>query len=407
VDINKRKILLLSSGSLILLFMGLIYSWSILAIPLEREFSWTRDKTSIIFVFAIIFFTFGLILTGFISKYFSPKICVRIAGLLICAGFVRASFSNTIGGMCFGYSFLCGLGIGITYNTVLTSTLLWFPEKTGFASGFLLGGYGLGGFILGPAVSRLINSDFGWRNTFLVLGFLYLILIMTESFIIQRPDEAGTPGIRGEAEPDRDKKPACRDVPPQQMLTIPLFKWFFLWGTVIGSCTVGIIGIGALFAVDIGAGTTLAAIIAGFISIGNGGGRIAFGLMYDHYGRRSAMVLIMFLFLTGVILLMVVFFSPNYFFLIAGYLLTGLSCGGMPAVYSCVCKKQFGDRHFSYNIAIFNATNVPCVFIGNYAAGIIRTRSGSYLPVLIGMIGFCVLAFLIHLRLERYFKDRE
>ncbi|MDR2619179.1 MAG: MFS transporter, partial [Treponema sp.] len=150
ISIHYKKLLLLISGTTILLFMGLIYAWSIMALPLERQFSWTRDKTTLVFVAVMVFFTSGLILTGFISKYVSPKTCLRISGLLIFAGFAIASRIQTLAGMCFSYSLFCGLGIGITYNTVLSTTLLWFPEKTGFASGFLLAGFGLGSSVLGP-----------------------------------------------------------------------------------------------------------------------------------------------------------------------------------------------------------------------------------------------------------------
>jgi OFA family oxalate/formate antiporter-like MFS transporter len=393
-SLNHKQLLLLFSGIIILIFMGLIYAWSIIALPLEQEFSWTRDKTSLAFVAAMVFFTIGLILTGFISQYVSPKVCIRISGLLICAGFTIATRVHTIAGICFSYSLFCGLGIGITYNTVLSTTLLWFPEKTGFASGFLLGGFGLGSFVLGPVLSFFLYNGFGWRCVFFALGFIYLGLSVFESFLIEKPRrQAGSDGIE-EGKDDWD-------YPPAELLRSDLFWRFFLWGTLLGSCTLNITGIGALFASDMGAGTMLAAVTLGLISLGSGCGRIGMGVFYDRFGRKYSMLLMISSLFAGILPLMGVFFLHGYFLILIGTFLTGFAAGSLPTLYSCLCKKYFGMKYFSRNIAFFNSTNFPGVFLGNFIGGIIRTRTGSYLPVFAGMGGFCILAFFVQLRLDR------
>jgi OFA family oxalate/formate antiporter-like MFS transporter len=396
VSIYRKKPLLLFSGTTILLFMGLIYAWSIIALPMEEEFSWTRDKTALVFVAVMVSFTSALILTGLISQYASPKTCIRISGLLIFTGFAIASRVQTIAGMCFSYSLFCGLGIGVTYNTVLSTTLLWFPERTGFASGFLLGGFGLGSFVFGPVVSFFLRSGFGWRRVFLALGAVYLVVTLFESFLIEKPRK----------QVDIDSAAEKKDgpnYPPAELLRSGLFWRIFMWGTLLRSCTLNITGIGALFASDMGAGAMLAAFALGCMSLGSGCGRIGMGFFYDRFGRRSSMFLMLLLLFTGILPLMGTFFLHNYFLIFAGFFLTGLAGGSLPTIYSCVCKNYFGTKYFSYNIAFFNSTNFPCVFLGNFIGGIIRTRTGSYLPVFAGMAVFCFLAFWFQLRLERKF----
>jgi OFA family oxalate/formate antiporter-like MFS transporter len=313
---------------------------------------------------------------------------------LIFAGFAIASRVQTIAGMCFSYSLFCGLGIGIIYNTVLSTTLLWFPEKTGFASGFLLGGFGLGSFVFGPIVSFFLQSGFGWRRVFLALGVVYLVVTLFESFVIEKPwKQANIDSVV--------ERTAVRNYPPAKLLRSGLFWRIFVWGTLLGSCTLNIAGIGALFASDMGTGAMLAAFALGSISLGSGCGRIGMGFFYDRFGRKSSMFLMILLLFTGILPLIGVFFLRNYFLIFIGFFLTGLAGGSLPTIYSCVCKNYFGTEYFSYNIAFFNLTNFPCVFLGNFIGGIIRTQTGSYLPVFAGMAGFCFLAFLIQLRLER------
>ncbi|AEF80734.1 MFS transporter [Leadbettera azotonutricia] len=395
---------MLISGSLILLLMGLLYGWSIIALPLEREFAWTRDKTSLIFVAVMVFFTSGVLAGGPVSKRFSPGVCIRISGFLIFAGFVLASRVDSVWGMCLSYGFLCGLGIGITYNVVLTATLFWFPGKTGLASGFLLGGFGLGSFALGPAVSALINSSMGWRRGFLIIGAVFLVLVFVESFIICKPKE-GEIEQESHDSGEGGKNPVERNSSPGEMLGSPFFRRMYLWGTVLSSCTVGILGIGALFASDMGAGYTLAAVMSGFLSIGNGGGRIAFGLVYDRFGRKFSMRTGALFFLSGVTLLIISHFTANLLLVGLGYFFAGLCCGALPPIYSCTCRKYFGPRYFSWNIGLFNSTNIPAVLIGNFAAGILRSKTGSYLPVFGVMAIFSILAFGIEFAMGKAEKN--
>jgi OFA family oxalate/formate antiporter-like MFS transporter len=231
----------------------------------------------------------------------------------------------------------------------------------------------------------------GWRQGFLIIGAVYLVLVFIESFIICKPKD-------GEIEQEihksgeGEKNPAERNSSPGETLGSPFFRRVYLWGIVLSSCTVGILGIGALFASDMGAGYTLAAVMSGFLSMGNGGGRIAFGLVYDRFGRKFSMRTGALFLLVGIVLLIISQFTGSLFLVGMGYIFTGLCCGALPPIYSCTCRTYFGSRYFSWNIGIFNSANIPAVLIGNFAAGLLRSKTGSYLPVFGMMAVFSVLA---------------
>jgi OFA family oxalate/formate antiporter-like MFS transporter len=387
---KRKRSLVLTGSMLTFLFVGLIYAWSIIVLPLEREFSWTRDKTSIVFTVNMIFSVLGSLLPGNLLKNFKPSVCLYFSAVLIFFGFIFSSRISSILEICITYGILCGLGIGIIINTVLTVTLLWFSEKPGFASGLLYGGCGLGTFILGPGVSMLLNSDFGWRRGFLIIGTIFTLIVLFESLILNIPVNT-VKSISLKNSPKR----FLTDMPPLGMLKSRMFRFFYLWGVVLGSCMMGILGIGALLVSDSGANPVTSAFVSGFLSVGNGGGRIFTGLVYDRFGRSLSMKGAALIFLLGLILLITVLLGGAGFLNIPGFVLAGIGCGTMPVIYSCTCKKYFGNRYFSVNIAIMNTYGIISVLFGSVAAGMVRSATGSYLPVLAGMCVLCTIAFLL------------
>jgi OFA family oxalate/formate antiporter-like MFS transporter len=145
--------------------------------------------------------------------------------------------------------------------------------------------------------------------------------------------------------------------------------------------------------------------------MGNGGGRIAFGLVYDKFGRKFSMRSGALFFLFGIILIIISHFTVSLFLVALGYIFIGLCCGALPPIYSCTCRQYFGSRYFSSNIGLFNSTNIPAVFIGNFAAGLLRSKTGSYLPVFGVMVLFIILTMGIELAVGRaekkYFSSEK
>ena len=59
-----EKYISLFYGGLLLLFTGVIYSWSIFVAPLELEFGWDRSQTSVVFVLSMAGYNICLLYTS-------------------------------------------------------------------------------------------------------------------------------------------------------------------------------------------------------------------------------------------------------------------------------------------------------------------------------------------------------
>ena len=63
----KLKILTIIISLLTLIFLGLIYAWSIFVVPLENEFGWSRSETSLTFTISIMAFCLSMMFGGFFN----------------------------------------------------------------------------------------------------------------------------------------------------------------------------------------------------------------------------------------------------------------------------------------------------------------------------------------------------
>ena len=169
--ILKKRWLYVVNGFIVLLFMGCSLAWSIFVVPLENTYGWVRTETSIAFTLNVIFFSVGGIFSGILNKKLSFPAILRIAAVMVGAGFFLSSFADQVWILYITYSFLCGVGIGLGYNAVVSTVPLWFPEKIGAINGILLTGYALSSAVLGVAIHAMIEN-MGIVNAFRVLAVI-------------------------------------------------------------------------------------------------------------------------------------------------------------------------------------------------------------------------------------------
>lgn len=400
---RKKRIVILLVGTVLLLFLGMIYAWSIFIKPLEAEFGWKRSETSLVFVISIICFTVGNLISGQILKKYSTKVPFAIGAILLLVGFVGASRITQLINLYIFYGVICSTGIGLIYNGILPTVLGWFPDKSGIASGTLLMGYGLGAFILGPIISPLLTSDFGWRNVFLTLGIVFFILVGLSALIVRAPNEKEILNLPNAICTEGNKESS--DVTTADMLKTKSFYFFFIWMFFLGSVGLAVLGIGAALAIEMSNGNAMiAAFVAGIASVGNGGGRLIGGYLCDHIGRTKTMLISNSSFVFGAVALILSQLMNNIVLLGIGYLICGVSFGCILIVMTYFCKHVYGQKYMAMNFAIINCYGIFAVFVGNFGSGKIYDIEGSYIMVFYIMIVFILMAFIFMKLVNRSLK---
>ena len=357
-------------AAVIMLFLGLIYAWSIFVAPLESEFGWTRGETSLTFTICMSFFCIGGLSASQLRRKLHISVILLMNATVILIAFILTSRVTSLTELYIYYGVLCGFSVGCAYNCILSVVPLYFPKRIGVINGGMLLFFGMGGLILGALTKKLITV-YEWRTTFIYLGILIFVVFLIFSFFVHPPKSEASL---------KDVSKALDDIgaAPAEMVKHPYFWIFAVWQIAISSMGLSVIGHAASLANEIEVPGALLALVVGVVSAASGLGKFLFGLLYDLKGRAATMTLASIIGFVGVILVYSCLKNSSIALLIIGYFCCGASYGAAPACNATFTRKQFGNKYFSTNFAINSMTLLIAAFLGTYLIGVLRTVSGNY-----------------------------
>ncbi len=400
-NLNKRW-LYLAAGVFAMLFLGVLYAWSILKTPFITEYKWDASVLSLNFTLTMCFFCIGAFLGSLVCKKIGVRFTLLISGVLIAAGFIFTGLlSVTTPHLLYvTYALLAGVGIGISYNVVVSTVCAWFPDKKGLSSGALMMGFGISTLLLGNLISASFDGVFGWSKTYIALGAIIAMVIVFASFILKLPNaDALLPAPKAKKAMG-DESFAVRDYTTIEMLKNFTFWRAFLFLAFITAVGNSVISFAKDLAISVNASAELATTLVGVLSICNGVGRILTGAFFDAYGRRVTMVSanILTIVAAGVTLLAVQFNSLPI--LIVGLCLCGFSYGSCPTITSAFPAAFYGQKHFSVNYSLTSANLMLAALIANFSNSLL-VSSGGYLAPFIMLLIVAVAALVLNFTIRK------
>jgi MFS family permease len=407
-------------GTISMICLGTVYSWSLFTQPLIAAFGWSNTTTTWTFALAIFFLGIGAIIGGRWQDRAGPR-PVAITGVVLwgVANILAGLGTRALGAwwIYLTYGLLGGIGLGIGYVTPVAAVTKWFPEKRGFGSGMVVMGFGLGAFFYnnilknipsfatmageagrvlaqrasGLAGARLSDAGVGTiMNTFVVSGFVFVILGGLCASLLRNPPALSTapaaaPTGASSPVPATARAVAApqRDYPPSDAMRTPQF--WALWAMLFLNVTAGILFISN--AVPImreltGAAPATALAIYGFIALFNGLGRFFWGAVSDRIGRNWAYLLI---YGTQVVIFFVVGGIHSLPLVTILFAIVLLDYGGGFGTMPSFTADYFGTKYMGVNYGwILTAWGVGGV-VGPIFVAAVKDRTGTFsgaLPVI-------------------------
>ena len=410
LDKKRNKLLVVSTA--LLLFLGLIYAYSVLLAPLKVEFGWSVAQMTLVFALSICSFTLGSLAVGPLVRAKKNAVALLAGAAMLAVGFLGTAFAS--GGAALymayaAYGVAASFGIGWVYNVVIPTVTSWFPDKCGFAQGVCLMGFGAGGFVLGPVATQLY-SVLPWRGTLVGFAVVFAALVAGGAAVLKAPGDAeaselaalaaGAGAGAGAGDADAAEVADDRFVSSGQMLRTPTFWLLYAFLFMLGSIGMGITGIGRELPLSLGASGLAAAVVIGFVNVGSGVGRLSCGIALDKLGRHRTMRIIGFGGTVAPIVMIASLLSGSLAVQAVACLLTGMSWGAAVVTMPFVSRTEWGLANMAQNMAMVNTYSIFASLVGSFGAGMLYGACGSFLPVLGIMTALGVASVLLANKLK-------
>lgn len=393
---NSKRYLYLVVGTLALLFAGTVYAWSILKVPLAQNFGWTVPQLTVNFTLTMSFFCLGGILGSLLNKKFGLRKTLFVSAILSSAGFIFTSMLSgaSISMLYLCYGIICGLGIGIAYNNIISTVNQWFLDKKGFSSGVLLMGYGAASLVIGSIAAKTIaNANIGWRNTYLGIGIaLFIVLglcaIILKTCVMENNSKSTT------------NISTAKDYTLKEMLKSLSFWKALIVITFLAACGNTVISIAKDISLASGLAETLAVTMVGVLSVCNGLGRIICGLIFDKFGCKSTMIYADTLTIIAGICILMAVTNSSLILCIAGLCIVGLSFGCCPTIGAALIADLFGKKNYALNYSVFNLNLLLASLIASIESYLLAVSGGYVVPFVV-LICLAIVALIITISMKK------
>jgi MFS transporter, OFA family, oxalate/formate antiporter len=281
------------------------YTWGALSGSLQAAHHWSDAPTFWAFSFFVIFESFIQIGTGILRNRGILNVrWATIIGGIICGivGYGILATATSIWQAYVGYAMLGGIGSGMVYSSCINIVAKWYPEKKGWRTGFVNGGWAYGAvpFIIGiggfSGASPTLSAG-ATKNYILLQGILMTVIIGISGYFMKDPPKNWWPKeidpLNWHKHSTRDLRnnpPALRHYNGGEMWRTPQAKWMGLQYALFIGCSLFGVAYYYPFAQAEHLGNVAA--VAGFagFALTDGLARPVYGYISEFIGRRRTMV---------------------------------------------------------------------------------------------------------------------
>jgi len=364
------------SGTGINLALGILYTWSMFKDAIGKEFGWQGAQLNDPYALCCLVFAGAMILAGRCQDKFGPRLTASIGGLLVGAGFVLCSTTNSYGVWLLGFGVLAGIGIGFGYSSATPPALKWFPpSKTGLIAGLVVAGFGLAPVYLAPT-SQFLLGHYQLKSSMFILGCAFVVIVCGLAQLLKNPPTGYVAGAKPAA--GVSAPAAVLNATAGEILRQPAF--WLLWVIYFIGSGAGLMVISSVSGMAKKTMGEAAFIAVAVMAIGNAAGRIGAGLLSDRIGRRWTLMLV--LLIQAVLMFVAIPVTASThgakFVIVLLATLIGFNYGANLSLFPSFTKDLWGLKNFGVNYGVlFTAWGVGG-FILSRLSQMLKAQSGDF-----------------------------
>lgn len=364
---------------------NLQYAWTIFTIPLTESLGVSLTAVQLAFTLFVLAETWLVPVEGYLIDKFGARIVVTFGGVLVGAGWVGSGITNSIAGLYFWYT-VGGVGAGAVYGASIGTSLKWFPDRRGLATGLAAGAFGAGTALTILPIQNMIDAS-GYRQAFIVWGVIQGVVVLGAAQFMKAPALNWRPaGWMTPAAGTSSVAQSRTSMTPGEMLRTPAF-WVLYWMMAMVAfgglmVTAQLKPIAALYGMDktiVWFGVTALGLALVLDRIINGVTRPFWGWVSDHIGRYNTMAITFFLEAIAIFALIQVIDRPVWFVVLSGFVF--FAWGNIYSLFPAAIGDLFGPKFATTNYGLqYTAKGTASIFAGVGAAWLVQ-RTGSWAPV--------------------------
>jgi MFS family permease len=397
------------------------YTWGTVAGSLQAAHHWSIAQTFWAFSFFVVFESFVQIFTGILRNRGILNVrWATIIGGIVCGivGYGLLATSTNIWQAYLGYAVLGGIGSGMVYSSCINIVAKWYPEKKGWRTGFVNGGWAYGAvpfiIVIGGISGAALNMTPSQIKTYILWqGLIMTIGIGIAGIFMKDPPKNWWPK---EIDPLNWQKHSTRDLlhnPPSlrhytvgEMWRTPQAKWIGIQYALFIGCS--LFGVAYYYPFAQAQGLGGVAAVAGFagFALTDGLARPVYGYISEFIGRRKTMI---YAYSGNVIFQLATYFAGiahnATLFVIFAIISGGLSGANFPMTAAMVAD-YYGETNNAVNYgSIYAFKALGGSFAGGVAALIMtgtlygtahfNWARGFFFGAAIGALAALTLVFLI------------
>ncbi len=390
---KNRWIQLAASVLAMMMISNLQYAWTLFVNPIQAATHWKLPQIQYAFALFVIFETWAMPFTGWLIDLIGPRAFVSLGGLLCGVGWAAMGHVESLTQLYVMYS-LTGFGAALVYCGCMGTALKWFPDRRGLAAGSISAGFGSGSALFVPFIANIVNHG-DYRTAFLSTGIGEgLLIILAAQFISNPGPDANLPAPRKVAHHRGASFTSA------EMLKTPHFYMMFVIALMMGigglMTTAQVAPMAKTFKMS-AATLTLALTIN---PLANGGSRLFWGWVSDHFGRENTMILA-FLLQAAALLSVVLLGHNSPFLFVTTLALVYFTWGEVYSLFPSASADYFGAKFASSNYSfIYSAKGVASI-IGSGAAASLYVMTGSWDDGFYACAGLALVAAILAVVLRK------
>ena len=191
-SVPRRWVVVAAATFGMLASFGMTTTIAVFIKPFEDEFGWLRADISFAYALLSAGAALGGLVVGWAFDRIDTRIIVVFGAVVMAVGLVALAGSSDLATVQHIYLAIGVAGFACLYTPLIAVVGLWFDRGRGLAMGIVTAGGAIGQGIT-PLLVQPMIAAIGWRNTCMILGAGFLVVLAPVMLLVTKPAQDAIP----------------------------------------------------------------------------------------------------------------------------------------------------------------------------------------------------------------------